>query len=54
MNKRFFVMTARNGYKRYFEYEGEGFPVLDIFNAQDYNIYEVSEEEYKKNKKYWL
>ena len=49
MNKRFFVTKAKNGYCSYFTFEGEGFPVLDVINPMDYEIFEITEEEYKKH-----
>lgn len=51
MCKHFFVMVAKNGYRRYFEYtpeKGREFPVLSVPNPADYEIYEVTEEEYNK------
>jgi hypothetical protein len=45
-------MVAKNGYCRYFEYvpeKGREFPILDVVNPSDYEIYEVTEEEFKKN-----
>lgn len=29
--------------------EGMAFPVLDVVNPADYNVYEISEEEYNKH-----
>ena len=46
--KRYFVAKARNGYRRYFIYDGADFPILDVPNPMDYEIYEITEEEYKK------
>ena len=46
--KRFFVTKARNGYCKYFTYEGADFTALDVPNPMDYEIYEITEEEYKK------
>lgn len=31
----------------YFTYTGTNFPVLDVVNPADYNIYEVTKEEYE-------
>ena len=31
----------------YFTYTGTNFPVLDVVNPADYNIYEVAKEEYE-------
>jgi hypothetical protein len=33
----------------YFTYKGTDFPVLDVVNPADYNIYEVTKEEYELN-----
>ena len=49
MVKRFFVAKANNGYRMYFTYEGVDIPALDVVNPMDYEIYEITEEEYKKH-----
>ena len=49
MSKRYFVAKAKNGYRKYFIYDGTDFPVIDVPNPMDYEIYEITEEEYRKN-----
>lgn len=52
ITKRFFKMVAKNGYCRYFEYvpeKGHEFPVLSVANPADYEIYEVTEEEFNEH-----
>lgn len=54
MSKRFFVAKAKNGYCMYFTYEGTGIPAIDVPNPMDYEIFEITEEEYKKNEKHYI
>lgn len=59
MSKRFFVAKAKNGYCMYFTYEGTDFPAIDVPNPMDYEIFEITEEEYteeeyKKNEKHYI
>ena len=55
MKEHFYVAVANNGYKRYFTYvptrEGEIPPLTWVIHPQHYEVYEVTEEEYKKNAK---
>ena len=46
--KRFFVAKAKNGFRKYFIWEKEGFPILDVVNPMDYEIFEISEAEYNR------
>lgn len=52
MSTRYFIAKARfwpyNSF--YFTWTGTDFPVLDVVNPADYNIYEVTQEEYEQNK----
>lgn len=54
MSKRFFVAKAKNGYRMYFTYEGTDFPAIDVPNPMDYEIFEITEEEYEKNEKHYI
>jgi hypothetical protein len=54
MSKRFFVAKAKNGYRMYFTYEGTDIPAIDVPNPMDYEIFEITEEEYQKNEKRYI
>ena len=52
MSTQFYKAVAKNGYQFYFTHipsEGREFPILNVPNPSDYEIYEVTEEEYRKN-----
>ena len=55
MSEHYYVAVANNGYRNYFtytpKYEGEIPALTWVVHPQDYEVFEVTEEEYRKNVK---